>query len=126
MARWSISLVTRRIYPNEQAGLVSPMAGDAQGNSLVSSPGNEHIGMWFMNAESVLCLPNLPPSSAQHGLGGHGRIAQLGEHRPYKTGVAGSSPAVSTSLRQLYSGISVVPIAVPVTVTEARSLGSVG
>ena len=32
---------------------------------------------------------------------GHGRIAQLGEHLPYKQGVTGSSPVVPTTGKKI-------------------------
>ena len=36
---------------------------------------------------------------------GHGRLAQLGEHLPYKQGVAGSSPAPPTSRKTRYGQV---------------------
>ena len=36
----------------------------------------------------------------------NGRIAQLGEHLPYKQGVTGSSPVVPTIKNKIYAGMA--------------------
>ena len=43
-----------------------------------------------------------PSSSTNY----NGRIAQLGEHLPYKQGVTGSSPVVPTIKNKIYAGMA--------------------